>query len=302
MNTVAPLLWLAWTMAAEPAPNTDLAVSTAWLVEHLSDPGLTVIAVGKNADKYDAGHIPGAVFLPWSAVAVSRDDGENDLPTLGELCDSFGGLGIGNEGRIVLYGESRNLMAARAFMALDYLGHGDRCALLDGGIEAWQAEDRPTVATPSEPEAKPFAPKLKPGVVVERKLVADASWAVANLPEPGVVLVDARPESQYTGEVAGGGVPRGGHIPGGVHLYWESLFADEVRPKLPPMEELRKRFAAVGIEPGDEVIHYCRTGGQASYTYYVSRLLGYQSTLYDGSFLEWSNTVGTPVETGASKR
>lgn len=302
MNVVASLLYLASSMAAEPAPHASLAVGTAWLAEHLADPGLTVIAVGKSAGTYDQAHIPGAVLLPWSAVAVSRDGGENDLPTMAELTATFTALGIGNSGRIVLYGESRNLMAARAFMALDYLGHGDRCALLDGGIEAWQAEGRPTIATATTPEPQPFTPRLQADVVVETRLVADASWAVLHTPGSHLVLMDARPEAQYTGQEAGGGVTRGGHIPGAVNVYWETLFADAQQPKLPPLDELRQRFEAVGVQPGDTVIHYCRTGGQASFTYYVSRLLGYRSVLYDGSFLEWSRAEGTPVATGASEK
>jgi len=295
MNAVVSFLYLASSLAAEPAPNPSLAVSTAWLGEHLADAGLTVIAVGKNSARYDEGHIPGAVFLPWSAVAVSREGGENDLPTMESLTATFTALGIGNEGRIVLYGESRNLMAARAFMALDYLGHGDRCALLDGGLEAWLAEGRPTMTTAAEPGSRPFTPHLQADVVVDTRLVIDASWAATNVPGSTTVLMDARPEAQFTGQEAGGGVTRPGHIPGAVHVYWETLFADETQPKLPPLAELQQRFAAAGVEPGDTVIHYCRTGGQASYTYYVSRLLGYRSVLYDGSYLEWSRAEGTPV-------
>jgi len=302
MNSLAALLWIAATLAAEPNSNPDLMVSTAWLSEHLTDSELTVIAVGPTADTYRQTHVPGAVFLPWSAVAVSRDGGENDLPTIAEMTASFTALGIGDTGRLVLYGESRNLMAARAFMALDYLGHGDRCALLDGGFEAWRAEARPTLATPTAPTPPPFTPRLQPAVVVEQRLVADASWAILNVPGSSVVVMDARPVKQYTGEEAGGGVPRGGHIPGAASLYWETLFADAAQPKLLPLAELRQRFAAAGVKPGDTVIHYCRTGGQASYTYFVSRLLGFKSTLYDGSFLEWSRTEGTAVATGASER
>ena len=120
-----------------------MLVSTSWLQEHLADVDLVTLYVGRDRSAYDAGHIPGARFVALDDLVEQHGDSLNDLPPVAKLQAVFENAGIGNDARIVLYGDGGGLLAARAYFTLDYLGHADRAALLDGGIEKWRAEGKP---------------------------------------------------------------------------------------------------------------------------------------------------------------
>lgn len=269
------------------AANPELLVSAEWLEARLDDPEVVVVHVAPSRTGYDAGHIPGARFLPFSAVAEERDGLPNMLPAAERLVEAFEAIGVSDGARVVLYGNP--LHAARAFVALDYLGHGDRAALLDGGLAAWEAGGR---------ELSTQAPEARPGTLTPRireAMVVDAEWVDVHRGEPGYTLVDARPAAQYRGEVADDPVARPGHIPGAVSAYWEeALSTDEPRLLRDP-EALRAWLAEAGVEPGDTVVSYCRTGVQASHLYFVARYLGYEARIYDGSFTDWSARSELPV-------
>lgn len=278
--------------AAEVALTTrvqsDLLVSGEWLSQHLEEPGVVVLHVAPNRDAYDRGHIPGARFLPMSAIVAERDGNINELPPVAHLDSVFESVGVSDDSRVVVYGAP--LAAARAFFTLDYLGHGDRTALLNGGLEDWQAQGRP-VSTEAPRVAKgSFTPRPQP------ELVVDATWVEQHLNDPGIALLDARPEPQFTGAEAGGGVPRPGHIPGAGNLFWERLIHSTEHPMLEDPQTLRELFREAGVEPGEMVVAYCRTGVQASFAYFVSRYLGHETRMYDGSFMDWSRREGLPVE------
>src|SRR5690606_36808336 len=121
------------------------------------------------------------------------------------------------------------------------------------------------------------------------------------LGNPHVALLEARPEDQYSGANPGADVPRAGHIPGAVNIFWERMIHSAAEPRLRDVESLRALFREAGIEPGDTVVAYCRTGMQASYAYFVSRVLGYETRLYDGSFMDWSRREALPVSVPATR-
>ena len=137
---------------------------------------------------------------------------------------------------------------------------------------------------------------LKAKKVTFLNTVRDISWSVKNLNAARVALVDARPGSQYTGEVPGKGVKRGGHIPGAKNIFWLKNIVGKENPVMRPKSELRKLYETSGISRNKTVIVYCRSGGQASHAYFTLRYLGYDVVMYDGSFFEWSNTEDTKVE------
>lgn len=288
----AALILAACSSSADDAAteiHSDLLVSAEWLEEHLEDPGVVVLHVGPDRAAYDQGHIPGARFLPVSAIITERDGITNELPPVEHLDSVFEALGVSDEGRIVVYGPP--LPAARAFFTLDYLGHGDRTSVLDGGLEAWRSAERPLST-----EAPSFAPAtFTPRPQPER--VVDATWVYENLDAPGIALLDARPANHFTGAVeADAGVPRPGHIPGAGNLFWEELLQSAENPVLKDPDALEALFREAGVAPGDTVVAYCRTGMQASYAYFVSRYLGYETRIYDGSFMDWSQREELPVE------
>jgi thiosulfate/3-mercaptopyruvate sulfurtransferase len=306
--TWAAAAWLAVAGCAGPGPEGsggegaggtagggDLLVSTAWLAEHLDDPGVVVVQVGRDRAAYEEGHIPGARFLELSRLVVERDGVPNELPAVAALDSAFEAVGVGDDARVVLYGDMGGLSAARAFFTLEYLGHS-RVSLLDGGLEQWRAEGRPVTTEAPAVEAATLTPRPRP------ELVVDAAWVRARLEEPGVALVDARPPAQYTGEEAGEGIARGGHIPGAGNFFWRDALVSEERPVLKDRDALRARFAEAGVDEGDVVVAYCRTGVMASLTYFVARYLGYEARIYDGSFIEWSRRGDLPVAVGTTER
>lgn len=269
--------------APEPRTRADLLVSAEWLADHLGEPDLAVLHVGPDSSAYLAGHVPGARFLPLSAVAEDRDDQLNLLPSEAALKEAFEMAGVSDGDHVVLYGDMNGLAAARAFFALDVHGHG-RVSVLDGGLGAWRAAGGAVSAEAPTARRGSFSPRLRADRVV------DAAWVEARRGDPEVVLVDARPAAEHTGEMPGEGIQRPGHIPGSVGLFWR----EDVRED----GTLRARYAAAGVLPGREVVTYCRTGVQASYAYFVARLLGLSPRLYDGSFHDWSNNTDYPVARG----
>ena len=275
-----------------------MLVSTAWLARHLNDPALVILHVARERSDYDAGHLPGARFLAVDRITVTRDKVSNELAPAEELKKVFESLGVGDRTRVVLYGERQGLWAARAWFTLDYLGHGDKAALLDGNIEKWRTENRPL--TKDVPPVKParFTPHVQPGVLVTLPVVRDLSWEALNTTSPAAVLVDARPQSQYRGEESASDTPRAGHIPGATSLYWLTTLESKENPQVLPPADLRRIFQSAGVAPGRKVVSYCHSGVQAAYAYFIAKYLGYDAVLYDGSFQEWSNAAATPVATG----
>jgi thiosulfate/3-mercaptopyruvate sulfurtransferase len=275
--------WLAANAAAGGRP--EMLVSTEWLAGHASDQSLVVLHVARERADYDAGHIPGACFVPWSELAVTRDGIANELPPVESLQRLFARCGVSDDSRIVLYGDRLVLSATRAWFTLDYLGLGGRAALLDGGLEKWRAEQRPV--SKEEPAARQgrFTPHIRPDALVGIEQMRDLAWVAANVPSPDPLILDVRPPAEF----------RAGHIPGAVNFYWPQTLTSKEMPTLRPLAELQQMYQAIGVAPGRTLVTYCNSGVQASQTYFVLKLLGYDVRLYDGSFSEWSQAKDAPV-------
>jgi thiosulfate/3-mercaptopyruvate sulfurtransferase len=278
------------TAGAEPALRSELLVQAPWLAERLDIDDVVVLHVGGEAEEYERAHIPGARHLPVTALNQERDGIPNVLPPRDELARSFAAAGVSEGSHVVVYGAP--LAAARAFMALEYLGH-PRVSLLDGGLPAWQAAGATAPARAERTAAGNLSPRGNGDVVV------DAAWVLERLDDPSIALIDARPPAQFTGEEAGDRVPRPGHIPGARNLFWERLIVSTSEPRLQDEATLRTLFREAGAEPGRTVVTYCRTGMQSSFAYFVARYLGYETRKYDGSFVDWSPREGYPVEQGS---
>lgn len=282
------------TGAEAPKVRSEMLVSTSWLADHLADQNLVILHVARERSHYDAGHIPGARYLAFSDLVITREGIANELPPTEQLQAAFTRLGIGDRARIVIYGDNLWLSATRAYFTLDYLGHGDRAALLDGGLEKWKAEKRDLSTAPVNPEAAPFTPKARPQAVVDLRTMIERSKRASD--GDGITVIDARPSDQYTGKNGGG------HLPGAINLYWMEQLVSREDPVMRPVSELQKIFASAGIKPGDKVITYCNSGVQATHSYFIAKYLGYDVALYDGSFSEWSREPGARVITGEKPR
>lgn len=309
MRTIGRLLVLVLAVLSVSLPalaqrrpvtlRSSMVVTTDWLADHLRDPSVVVLHVARNKSNYDAGHIPGARFLSISDIAVKRNGMLNELAPVPALRKAFERVGAGDNSRIILYGEMQGLLAARAYFTLDYLGHGNRAALLDGGLEKWRLEERPVTSDAPHITAAVFTPHLNPKVLVKLPEIQKISRSLTQAKSTSVLL-DARPEDEYSGEKASDGVKRAGHIPGATNLYWMETIESKEDPELTPPPDVRKFFAAAGATGNKRLVTYCRTGIQASFLYFVAKFLGYETALYDGSFIEWSNAPDTQVANGTS--
>lgn len=277
--------------------NKGMIVSTDWLAKNLN--AVVVLHVGQDRKGYDTGHIPNARFLSYSEITTTRDGVPNELAFAENLQKVFTNLGVGNTKKIVLYGEMNGLAAARTFYTLDYLGHSDRIAILDGGLDKWKAEKRKVSTEKFQLQTETFTPKINPKVKITIDEVRDVSWSAINQSPSNFVLIDARPKEEYTGEKSGEGVSRAGHIPGAISVFWlNNHFVSTNNLTLKSEKELRQVYENIGVSSDKTIVVYCRTGGQASHTYFVLRYLGYSVMMYDGSYFEWNKQSDTQIVKG----
>lgn len=288
------LIWLfvlPLLCAAAPAPRSNLLVSTEWLSQHLNDANLVILEVSRDQKVYDTGHIPGSRFVALGDLVITRDGVLNELPPVANLQALFEKVGVSNDSRVILVGDVSPLFATRAYFTLDYVGHGDQTALLDGGLPKWKAESRALdMNAPAAKQGK-FMPHPRPEIVATKDAVKDMTKSGS------AVLVDARPVADYTGgNAANAEVPRPGHIPGAVNMFWQQGQTSKDDMSLLSETQLRKMYEAAGVKSDKPVVTYCNTGMQASQSYFTLKYLGYDTKMYDGSFSEWSAAKETDVQ------
>ncbi len=278
-------------------PDSAL-VDTEWLSEHLDDPQVRVIEIAgmgqEQLQAYSAGHIPGA--LGWDWKPMLWDSHSRDFPAPEDFARRLGAAGIGNDTTVVFYGEPVQF-GIYAWWAFTYCGHPN-VKVLDGGRHRWQAEGRALeTQTPRAPAPVTYTPvKRSEAMRMGREAV------LAALGRHGQVILDGRSAEEYRGERVGApgnpdtGALRYGRIPGAKHLMFEELLNADKTFK--PRADLQRALDARGAARGHDVITYCRMSHRATVLYFaLTELLGYDKVrVYDGSWTEWGNLVGVPVE------
>jgi thiosulfate/3-mercaptopyruvate sulfurtransferase len=243
------------TLHATQARADSLVVTTAWLAERLEDPSLVIIHVG-NPGRYASGHVPGARYLDDEAFTERRGSLYTEMPDGARLEAVLEEIGVSDDSRIVVYQPlGHPTMAARLLVTLDFIGLGERASILDGGLEAWTREGRPTTRENPPPPRGSLSPRPRPDIVVNR------AWMTARHRDPAVAVLDARTPEFYTGAA---GVTmhaaRPGHIPGAANVPFTSLVDGEGRLRDP--DTLRSLLLDAGVTPGSIVVTYCHLGQQ----------------------------------------
>jgi thiosulfate/3-mercaptopyruvate sulfurtransferase len=278
--------------------HPEVLVTTQWAADHANDPKVRLVEVDVDTTAYDQGHIAGAVGWNWQTQL--QDNVRRDLIDKPTLEDLLGKSGISNEETIVLYGDNNNWFAAYAFWQLKYYGHKD-VRLINGGRKKWIEENRPL--TTDVPKAAPSSYRAK-GPDESIRAHKEEVLSLVDHAKKGK-LVDVRSVDEFTGKIiAPPGMnetaQRAGHIPGAANIPWSQAANEDGTFK--SADALLQLYQNKGINGEGETIAYCRIGERSSHTWFVLKyLVGYENVKnYDGSWTEWGNLVGAPIEKGAA--
>ncbi len=290
------LVGAAWAPLA--AANTGGAtaagplVTTEWLAQNLDNAKVRVIEVSVNPGLYERSHVPGAVNFSWHNDL--NDKVRRDIVGKEAFEALLSKAGVAPDTTVVLYGDTNNWFAAWGAWVFDIYGVKN-VKLLDGGRKKWEAESRPLNNRVPE-----YAATTYRVAAVNTNLRARLSDALAAAEgKSDAKLVDIRSADEYSGKVfAPAGVPelsiRAGHIPGAANVPWGQAVREDGTFK--SADDLRKLYAAVGIDGSKPIITYCRIGERSSHTWFaLNKMLGYSVKNYDGSWTEYGNAVGVPI-------
>jgi thiosulfate/3-mercaptopyruvate sulfurtransferase len=277
-----------------PFKNFDYPrlIETGELATVMDHPSIRIVDMRTSLLDYLKGHIPNAVYLHFENLQVPRNGIPAQVPDrifLEKITGDY--LSISNDMWVILYSEKSNPNATFLLWVLDFLGH-KRVGILNGGWEKWASEKHPITQSYPSLLSKKFFGRVK------RESLAEKNWVRDQLSAKDVVIVDARPPIQYSGEE--GEEIRRGHIPGARNIFWETtLEGDEIRI-WKKKEDLEKLFAESGVVKDKKMIVHCRTGREASHVYFTLKyVLGFPNVrLYRGSWVEWSADKNLPIKTG----
>lgn len=275
--------------------NTEILVTTDWVAEHKDDPNVRLVESNEDMLLYPSGHIPGAVQVDWTTDL--NDPITRDYLMGEKFAALMSKIGVTPDTTVVFYGDKSNWWACYALWVFSLFGH-QKVRLMDGGRGKWVAEGREqTREVPKfEPTEYPVPQRDDTKIRAFREQVLEHVKAKRK-------LVDVRSPLEFTGErmhmedYPNEGALRGGHIPGAASVPWARAANEDGTFKT--AEELRAIYEGEkGLKPDDDIVVYCRIGERSSHTWFVlTHLLGYnQVRNYDGSWTEWGNLVGVPIE------
>jgi thiosulfate/3-mercaptopyruvate sulfurtransferase len=283
-------------IASRGYANPDALVSTEWVAAHLNDPDIRIVESNEDTLLYASGHVPGAVHVDWTADL--NDPIRRDYITKQGFSALMSKIGATPKTTVIFYGDKNNWWACYAFWVFQLFGH-KKAKIMDGGRLKWEKEGRPM--TREVPAITPT--KYKASDRKDKPVRAFRQEVLAHMKAKGQ-LVDVRSPEEYAGtrmhmpDYPNEGALRGGHIPGAKSVPWARAInpedgtfktADELSELYIKGQKLRK---------DKPTIAYCRIGERSSHTWFALKyLLGFKNVKnYDGSWTEWGNSVGLPIE------
>jgi len=280
----------------------DVLVTADWVADNLDafqddDADHRLVEVDVDTEAYDEGHAPGAIGFNWETEL--QDQTTRDILDKEDFETLLGSHGISEDDTVVLYGDNSNWFAAYTYWQFKYYGHDD-VKLMDGGRDYWLENDYPLTEDVPEFSSRNYTASGPRESI--RAYKEDVEHAI----DRGVPLVDVRSPEEFSGEIlAPPGLQetaqRGGHIPGAKNISWAAVTNDDGTFK--SFDEIQDLYAEEGIDGDSTTVAYCRIGERSSVAWFaLHELLGYDDTVnYDGSWTEWGNLVGAPVETGSGE-
>lgn len=270
-------------------------VSTDWVLEHMADSDLILVESNEDPLLYSSGHIPGAFEVDWTRDL--NDPLTRDYLQKGGFEKLMSRIGAMPDSLIVLYGDKSNWWATYALWVFQLFGHKN-ARIMDGGRQKWVSEGKPlTKEKPLAAASQYHSPERDDEAI---RVFRDE---VLSHVKQGRKLIDVRSPQEFSGErlhmeaYPNEGALRGGHIPGARNIPWAKAVNEDGTFK--DAEGLKALYEEqAGLESSDDVIVYCRIGERSSHTWFaLTYLLGYPSVRnYDGSWTEWGNLVGVPIE------
>jgi thiosulfate/3-mercaptopyruvate sulfurtransferase len=277
--------------------HPEVLCETDWVANNLNNPNIRILEVDYDAENaYKQGHVPSAHLVWWRRDV--NDPVRRDIIDKQQFEALMSRLGVTPDTELILYGDFNNWFAAFAFWVFQYYGH-NRIKLMDGGRKKWELEKRQY--TKDEPSISPTKYFSKPPEEGIRAYMSDMKRAIEKAEQ--TVLVDVRSPKEFSGEITAPPeyptehAQRGGHIPGAKNIPWAQAVS-EADGTFKSLEELRALYEGKSVTPDKHVICYCRIGERSSHSWFVLKyLLGYPSVRnYDGSWTEWGNMIGNPIE------
>jgi thiosulfate/3-mercaptopyruvate sulfurtransferase len=272
---------------------SNFLVSTEWLEKNINDKNIRILEVSVDPGQFERGHIANASNINWHTDLV--DPVKRDIASRENFQQLLRNAGVNKDSTIILYGDNNNWFAAWGAWVFDVYGVKN-VKLLDGGRKKWEAEGRPLSV--KQANIKPGNISVSEANPALRAYLSDVV-SVAKQQNPTTKLIDIRSADEYNGKIfAPAGVQelsvRAGHVPGAVNVPWGQAVAEDGTFK--SADELRKIYAAVGVDGTSPIITYCRIGERSSHTWFaLKKILGYDVKNYDGSWTEYGNAVGVPV-------
>ncbi len=276
--------------------HPEVLVSTDWVNANLTDPKIKLLEIDFNTFHYDAGHLPGAIGFNWQTQL--QDQLTRNILTKEQFETLVGNAGISADDTVIIYGDSNNWFAAYGFWLFKMYGHAD-LRLMDGGRQKWvNEEDKPVVK--EKPKHTPVKYIAKEPDTSMRAFLLEVLDATKN---ETCTIIDVRTTPEYTGRMItapGSSEPtlRGGHIPGAKGIPWGAA-VNITDGTFKTADELKKIYIGEkGVDPNKPAIVYCRIGERSSHTWFVLKyLLGLENVKnYDGSWAEYGNVIGAPIE------
>ena len=268
-------------------------VTTDWVAANADNPNVRIVEVSVDPGVYERGHIPNAFNISWHTDLVANPT--RDIVSREGFEALASRLGLTPDTTVVLYGDPNNWFAAWGAWIFKTYGH-ENVTLLDGGRRKWTAERRPLSTIP--PTIRPSRYQV---THINEELRAFLPDVVATARgDAQFALIDIRSPDEYEGKIfAPAGIQelsiRAGHVPGAVNVPWGEA-VNQATGEFKSVEELRELYASKGVDGSKPAIVYCRIGERSAHTWYaLTQILGYEAKQYDGSWTEYGNAVGVPI-------